>query len=533
MNIDNPFGILKVPANASAVEIKSAGQMMVARLRLSDATNAKQIRAVEQAIEQLRDPVARFKYGLEWPSLGPAAAHLLATDPSLLVRSPDIWADRATAIERLVVGESLNSREHIWAVFKLRHAHEVFNRSIASPESSLSDASKHDLREEANSFVTAINQWNCSTREPQFWMAQRMRAKEINDPRVGAELIAACQSDIFSIAIQGFVILASDALRVRNAAVCSAIVDSISASGASRSEIEKALADVYSQLCGAVTGALNGLQEELKTTKSKSPESYLKLLTEYSQGVHPDIALMLAVGDLPGTAEERCRNSAAEFLRSLSVAAANNADAYDVAKEALRMAELVAHSELLRTNLKNDAETLSRLSSQAEHAAQRSELYGRLKAALARRDEPESLQAINQLLSIVSGSDAFQLATLRDEIIADGIVMPITSAPLLDSSNWFGTRIFGDTVYVVLLFAPVWALGRYRVASMAPDHYSFKGRLRLRLWQRAFNGAVVLCVAAGGVVLVLAPQEVTRNIGVVLGVVLGVVVFLLPRFVKR
>jgi curved DNA-binding protein CbpA len=30
MNIDNPFAILKVPANASAAEIKSAGKMMVA-----------------------------------------------------------------------------------------------------------------------------------------------------------------------------------------------------------------------------------------------------------------------------------------------------------------------------------------------------------------------------------------------------------------------------------------------------------------------------------------------------------------------
>ena len=495
MNIDNPFGILKVPANASAAEIKSAGQVMVARLRLSDATNTKQIRAVEQAIEQLRDPVARFKFGLEWPSLGPAAGHLLATDPSLLVRSPDIWADRATAIERLVVGESLNSREHIWAVFMLRHAHEVFSRAIASQESSLIDASKHELLEKANSFVAAINQWNSATKEPQFWMAQRMRATEINDPRVGVELIAVCQSEIFSIAIQGFVSLASDALRVRNAAVCSAIVDSINGCDASRSEIEKALTDVYSQLCASATGALKGLQEELKATKSKSPLPYRQFLSEYSQRIHPDMALMLAVGDLPGTIEERCRDLAAEFLRSLAVDAANNADAYEVSAEALTVAQIVVHSEQIRTKLKADAEGLSNLTSQTKNAAQRAELVGRLKTAMDRNDETESLQVISQLLLITTGSEASQLATLRDEIVADGIVRPVTSAPTLSTINTCGTRIYGDTIYLVLLYIPVLALGRYRVERIYGG-YSFSGKVRLRPWQGIYNAVVLISLIA-------------------------------------
>jgi hypothetical protein len=450
MNIDNPFGTLKIPANASFAEIKSAGQMMVARLRLSDATNTKQIRAVEQAIEQLRDPVARFKFGLEWPSLGPEAAHLLATDLSLLVRSPDIWADRATAIERLVVGESLNSREHIWAVFMLRHAHEVFHRAIASQESSLSDASKHELRDEANSFVMAINQWNGATREPQFWMTQRMRAKEIDDPRVGVELIAACQSDIFSIAIQGFVSLASDALRVRNAAVCSAIVDSINGCDASRVEIEKALTDVYSQICASATGALNGLQEKLKTTKSKSQAPYRKLLSEYSQVIHPDIESMLAVGDLPGTSEERCRDSAAEFLRSLAVDAANNSGAYEVSREALAVALIVVHSEPLRTQIKADVEVLS------------------------------------NLLRLVSM-----------------IFAPITSPPFLRTKYGFGTTLSGDTVYLLLLYIPALALGRYRVEQIEGGEYLFVGKLRVWPWDILYN-RVMLCVGVALIFIIIA-----------------------------
>lgn len=492
MNIENPFGILKIPANASAAEIKSAGKMMVARLRLSDATNVTQIRAIELASEQLRDPVARFKLGLEWPSLGPEAAHLLATDSSLSVRSLERWTDRAAAIERLVDGESLLSRQHIWAVFMLRHAQEVFIRAIARQESSLSDASKAELRNEASSFVAAINQWNSATTKPQFWMAQRMRAKEINDPRVGAELIAACQGDIFSIAIHGFVILASDALRVRNAAVCSAIVDSINCCGASRVDIEKALADVYSQLCAGASGALNNLKAKLRTATSKSPEPYRKLLLEYSQVIHPDIALMLAVGDLPGTSEKICRDLAAEFLRNLAVDAANNADAYKISMEALTAAQLVAYSEQIRTTLKADIDAVSKLLAQGNHAGDRRTHFDQFKAAMAR-----ILKRTYRLLPVLAVVDeACRLTILWDALNSDGIVMPITRAPTLKTINGFGTAMYGQTVCLVLLHIPVLAFGRYQVQHLGFGRYSFAGKMRLRPWQRIYNCAagIYLCI---------------------------------------
>jgi hypothetical protein len=415
MTPNNPFAVLRLPANATAPEIKSAGQLALARLRLSDPDNTTAIREIESAIEQLRDPVKRFRFGLEWPSLGPSAAKLLATHPSFSDHSLEGWQDRNTAIEQLMVGESPLSKQHIWAVFMLLHAHEAFSRALATKGASSHGPPKTEVARVTTLFLNAIKQWCSATSEPQFWMAQRMRAKEINDPRVNADLITSCEREAFAIAVESFAELASTALRLRNAQVCGAIVEGIKFSAANRSEIDGVLSEIYKPICSRIETAIESLQKTLKSTKSKSIATYSSLLDEYVLDIQPDIALLLIVGDLPGTTEERCRDSAAQFLRSLSVESANNAEAYELAKKAMLLARQIVDSTQIRNTLADDSEQLDEIVEAKETAKRIEPLKAELQAALARHDLDSAIYLIDQLI-VAAPIHASELRELRTNV---------------------------------------------------------------------------------------------------------------------
>ena len=414
MNLNNPFAVLRLPANATAAEIKSAGSLALAKLRLGDAGNAVAIRAVESAIEQLRDPVVRFKMGLEWPSLGPAAAKLLATDEAFGDLVSDPRKDRTRAIEQLIAGESLVGQQHIHATLQLLRAHELFVCAL-QPDHSVHGSPTRHLAAASDVFPKAMGLWVAATTSPAFWMAQRLRAKEINDPRVGADLCSTCQRESLQTAAQRFATLASEALLVRNISVCTAIVNGIKTCGGAQSDIDRTLEAAYQAICGRATTALDALRARVTATKSKSVAVFQRLLDEYVRDIHPDLKTMLTVGDLPGTAEERCRDAAASFLRGLAVESANQADAYVISEECLRLAQEVVDSTQIRRMLASDCLSLQNIAKSSEESKKLYTLRAALKMELESKQFHKALATIDLLIE-VDRSHATELQSLKTQV---------------------------------------------------------------------------------------------------------------------
>ena len=365
MNLNNPFAVLRLPANATAAEIKSVGHLALAKLRLGDAGNVVAIRAVESAIEQLRDPVVRFRMGLEWPSLGPVAAAILARDEAFGELATDSRKDRSGAIEQLISGESVIGQQHILAIFHLLRAHGLFACALRKDSSVRDSAQTNDLATASDLFPKAMGLWVAATTSPVFWMAQRLRAKEINDARVSGEVCSACQRESLQIAAQSFATLASEALLARNVPVCTAIIVGIKGCGANSIDSDRILAEIYEPHARKVTNAIQRMHVELEAIPEGATDAYRQVLAQYKSEIDPDMDLMLAIGDLPGSSEERARDAAATFLKTLSVKAAIAAKAFEVSRDAITLAMKVAHSEALRNTLGEVLATVTSLLSWA------------------------------------------------------------------------------------------------------------------------------------------------------------------------
>lgn len=406
MDSKNPFAILRLPSNASVSEIRAAGQLARIKLRLADpeSANAGMLKLVELAIDQLQKPVENFKAGIEWPALGPEAAKILKTHPLFddLVTNP--MKNRTEAIEMLMAGESDLDKDHIRGVFLLIQAHAIFTAHFSSTASQ-SNAShtwkpKIDLEQASHSFSQGFTCWMRATQSPKFWLGQRLRAKDLNDPRLNAEFLQKCEKDAVANVLTEFVQFAVEALKRRDASTCRRVVEGLQKSGAEQTQINRALERIYEPMCNRVAAVIETLDKKLNVArKQKLVWPFGELLDEYNRDIKPDVDLMIQIGDLPGTSEERTRDLAANFLDQLATAGFNQANAVDFSYVATEAARYVASSTQLIKKLDGELKLIKQI-----------QLRIRLKSAFENKRHSEIVSIIDILLPI---EDEDQIPTLQ------------------------------------------------------------------------------------------------------------------------
>jgi len=62
--------------------------------------------------------------------------------------------------------------------------------------------------------------------------------------------------------------------------------------------------------------------------------------------------------------------------------------------------------------------------------------------------------------------------------------IPIKSSPELTTFNGMGLKMYGDTLYFVLFFIPLFPLTRYVVTYLGNNEYQFYGKRSLLIWQK-------------------------------------------------
>jgi hypothetical protein len=71
----------------------------------------------------------------------------------------------------------------------------------------------------------------------------------------------------------------------------------------------------------------------------------------------------------------------------------------------------------------------------------------------------------------------------------------VKNAPPLGTLNGVGTKIYGDTLYLVLLFIPVLPLASYELKTNDGGSYTFYGKKPLKTWQKWWKwGGLVLAI---------------------------------------
>jgi tetratricopeptide (TPR) repeat protein len=437
----NPFLILQLPANATPAEIKRAGQLALTRARLEGADNEQgqaRLRRIEEAIERLRDPVERIRAGLEWPSLSAAGAAVLRDNPAFANLAETADRDRSAEIDLLLAEETLNDRVHARAIFSLLRAYAVL---LKHGQSSLSGSLTPVHPAQRQLMRAGLADWKSAMSTREFWLEQRLRAKALGDPRVDSAFMQQLESESTAIPLRRLAGLAGDTLRARNAVSCKSIVEALRESPLPQPQIDAALGTIYEPICARIAPALAAFQKAVKEVSSKSSSAYQSLLQRYQAEIGVDIALLVEIGDLPGSSEERVRDETAQTLKQLAVAAANNADAYDVSSLILDEARRAVAGSALSASVTQDQATVRRLAVQSERAKKAAPHSARLETAIERGDLESALAAIDQLIQVVQDDEAQELRAMRRRIASSFATELFNKAVVHVKSRDFDTAI--------------------------------------------------------------------------------------------
>lgn len=347
---NNPFLILGVSATAEMGVIQKVGKEVAMRAKLGGGDEAK-VHRVESAIEQLKDPVNRFRWSVLWLQMSDDDSAKYRADPVLSSFAMDATQDAATAFGKLIHDQPPELANHNIGLLSLIQAEAATEKA------------QGDTPDDVEDDIECVPLWDRAFKHlaesfasEKFWMRQRMFAKTLADPRLTTDVVARVQEDTAKLVLRLPSKVIQTALLRQQAGVASAFVGVINESGFNKDTVESLLSEIYKPLADRVEHNVEKLSGRLESQSGKSPSPYEQILDDFKREVLPDLRVMLKVGDLPGYAEEHARDTSAQFLRSCAVKAWNEADAIEVSEGALAVAKEVADSDALTAKLVKDEE---------------------------------------------------------------------------------------------------------------------------------------------------------------------------------
>ncbi len=406
--------ILGVSADAEMSTINQVAKRSLMELRLGSEEDPAGVRLVEKALETLQDPVERFHWGFFWPELTVAEAGRFCTDPVLSTLADDQCQDAAAAYELIADRESIHVWSHNVGVLALLHAVAATEAAQVGTPDDIED----DL-ECVHIWQHAFQYLKIAIESDEFWMRQKLRAKALGDARLDSARVEEIRNGLLAeiLAPTGSVI--TIALLDGHSKVASVYVDLLRTSEFDEKFIEKTLSSVYKPLADRVERHVKLLEEKLEELE-KQPSferDYQKLLDTFKVKVMHDLNVMIEVGDLPGYAEEHARDTAAEFLRSLSIASWNKTEKATVSKPAIRLALRFADAESLKSKVKEDFSDFKRLELERDSYEKIIPLRESFTEALEQGNFREAISLIDRMSALTkSADDRAALSIMRKRV---------------------------------------------------------------------------------------------------------------------
>lgn len=192
------------------------------------------------------------------------------------------------------------------------------------------------------------------------------------------------------------------------------------------------------------------------------------------------------------------RDRAASILRRLSIEINNNLNETGIALGLSKIAEKISGTESFKSKVQQDKKTLQENYDYKNKEEKQKAVVDPILADFKSGNTERALQTINGYL-YNEGTDKDLKETLIEikKVIEERVVKhgkPVKSGPSMFTLNGCGTRIYGDTLYFVLLFIPIIPLSRYSLIDHGSGSYSFQGKLELHQWQKIWRGVGVVAI---------------------------------------
>lgn len=201
------------------------------------------------------------------------------------------------------------------------------------------------------------------------------------------------------------------------------------------------------------------------------------------------------------------RERAAEILRLISIDLHNDPlnevqASLSLAKIALQISGTEGSKNKIQEDVNQIQKNLDYKNNESKFQATIDPIMADYKSGKTER----ALKTINEYLYNETTEESLK-KSLREikEVIEERVTKsgaPISKAPTMYTLNGVGTKytlngvgtkIYGDTLYFVFLFVPIFPIARYNLENQG-NSYSFHGKLELHKWQNIWRSIAILVI---------------------------------------
>lgn len=245
----------------------------------------------------------------------------------------------------------------------------------------------------------------------------------------------------------------------------------------------------------AISGAVEKLEKMKVSADGTLDKEEKKTIKELIGLIRSELNKLIDLGLYNDSKTKVMRDRAATAIRSLSIDLHNDLNETEIALGLAKIAEEISGTESSKNKVQADVATLQ---GNLDYKT-KEETYNKvLDPILQKVKAGKADKAIEEINHAIYNSDTdLELKkilqelkqTLEERTVKHG--KPISSAPSMFTLNGCGTRIYGDTLYFVLIFIPIIPIARYTVENHGNGSYSFLGKLELHKWQKYWQYAMI------------------------------------------
>ena len=315
----NPYIILGASHEADIPSLSKLAKRRMRRLRLEGLEDSAEARAVDLALEAVRDPVQQFSLGLFALQLTSAEQEAVWNHPTLSKLSTSITSKDVEDMKNLLAPDAEGYDQSLAAMTLAQAVTALEEAQHGTPDDPADDLEAIEI------WRRALTLFKRCTEKPRFWKSRRLYAKSLDDARLGEAEVDRILSSYWHTLLAPAAARAARALQQGHAVVAKAFVSSIRDSGGDESTIDDVLGSVYEGLASEVTHKLEEIKSEYAASNQSSINAVKDVFEHFQSGsLGKKLQLMLDVGDLPGFAEENARDEAAKFCKLMAIRLANN-----------------------------------------------------------------------------------------------------------------------------------------------------------------------------------------------------------------
>jgi hypothetical protein len=183
------------------------------------------------------------------------------------------------------------------------------------------------------------------------------------------------------------------------------------------------------------------------------------------------------------------RERAATALRSLSIDLNNNIDETSVALGLIKIADQISGTEGFKNKLQEDIRQIQENEDYKSFSEKSKKIIDPIIKDFANGNTEKALNKINELIYKEDTEEALknELREMKELIEKRMLEHGKPGSPTMFTIWTIGTRLYGDTLYFVALFIPIFPISRWSCREEGNGSWTFYGKLELtenqKIWR--------------------------------------------------